>query len=69
VQRAPPTIDPLLGRGYKGAVSSTMMSPTSFIAHPGGEMRMIVHSGGTDVGLRPLDASGKRTLRFELVRD
>lgn len=35
----------------------------------GDGVRMFEHSGGTEVGLRPLDASGERTLWFEVVRD
>ena len=34
----------------------------------GDGVRMFDHPGGTEVGLRPLDASGARTLWFEVVR-
>ena len=35
----------------------------------GDGVRMFEHPGGTEVGLRPLDRSGERTLWFEVVRD
>ena len=35
----------------------------------GDGVRMFERSGGNEVGLRPLDASGARTLWFEVVRD
>jgi len=35
----------------------------------GDGVRMFEHSGGTEVGLRPLHASGERTLWFEVIRD
>jgi dihydrofolate reductase len=35
----------------------------------GDGVRMFEHAGGTEVGLRPLSASGERTLWFEVVRD
>jgi hypothetical protein len=30
---------------------------------------MFEHAGGSEVSLRPLDASGSRTLSFEILRD
>ena len=35
----------------------------------GDGVRMFEHAGGNEVGLRPLDASGTRTLWFEILRD
>lgn len=35
----------------------------------GDGVRMFEHAGGNEVGLRPLDASGARTLWFEVLRD
>ena len=35
----------------------------------GDGVRMFEHAGGNEVSLRPLDASGTRTLWFEILRD